>query len=68
MYLSTHENLNKYLEMDVRTLVSTLVEAAEFFSHNPTLKRLFKQAEDILMAGFSGDVASSYGGNYRHDQ
>ena len=36
MYLPTHEDLNKYLEMDVKRLVSTLVEAADLFSHSPT--------------------------------
>jgi len=60
-YLPTHEAINKYLEMDVKRLVSTLVEAGDLFSHNPTLKRLIKQAEDILMTGFGGDVANSYG-------
>jgi len=60
-YLPTHADMAKYLEMDVKRLVSTLVEAGEIFAHNPTLKRLVKQAEEILMAGFGGDVANSYG-------
>jgi len=60
-YLPTHETLNEYLAMDVRSLVSMLVEASAIFAHNPALRRLVKQAEEILASGFGGDVASSYG-------